>query len=1038
MPRLNTTSNVIATTATRPGCLNSRRRVGAAAAGESAIDSEANAVRGSLRPSPDRVGGAADRPGAAGTVTRWRSPASPISPAVSSPVAIACSHPSVQARAVASTSPTTSGCKRRVGVKVLHLALGRGRRVPAPLPGRGPGGGVAATTRNVMAVYDWGEDDGPVHGARAAHRRQPARHARRRRAPDARRRPRTSGARSPAALAYAHAPRRRAPRHQARQPAVRRARHRARRRLRPRPRARRGELDRARGHGRRAPRATPRPSRRRARRSTAAPTCTRWRSCSSRRSPAPCPRSPTPPSARWPRARTRRSSRRSRSVASVRWSSAPAVPTRPTATPTRPRCAPPSPTPAARCPPPQPLTLAGLGGEIDGGPPTQIGRSSQLFDQDAPVAPPVVVDEPVRPHDPRAGARRARPAGSPTRCHRRRSCWRSSAAGSRSRPCSSGGGTVSRCRHSSASPRRRRPTRSRRPGSRCKIVHRARRRSGRHRDRAASRTGRVRERRRSRSSSSCPAARRRSPSPRCQRSSRPADAQAALEAQGFVVNVKHQYDETVPVDGVIGTDPAGGTKAARDSTVMLLVSDGPAPVPVPDVTGKTFDEASQLLTGGRLHRGARRRLQRHRREGQGDRHRSRGQPGREPRRAGHGAREQGPGDGGRARAWWASRSKRPSSSCRPRASRSTPRATCRDGVRAQSPAANTSVQQGHAGDTVLLIVLAAGRPASVNGGRRMGALDGRVAIITGAGRGLGREHALLFASEGAKVVVNDLGGDQQGGGADAAPAQQTVDDIRAMGGEAVVNGENVSEWEGARRLVEQAVDTFGDLHVLVNNAGILRDRVIVNMTEDEWDSVVRVHLKGHFAPDPLRGQLLARADQGGSRDQRRHRQHDVDVGPLLEPGAGQLRRREVGDRHAHAGDGEGTGALRRARERHRARRADADDVVDPGPGRSHGGAHRRLVRRALAGQRVADGRVPLAPPMHRSPVRRSWCAAGWCSGCRRGPWPRRSSSTIGGRSQSLAQRASELASRLPLERGQHGHPQYPSASTCRAARRLVK
>jgi NAD(P)-dependent dehydrogenase (short-subunit alcohol dehydrogenase family) len=130
----------------------------------------------------------------------------------------------------------------------------------------------------------------------------------------------------------------------------------------------------------------------------------------------------------------------------------------------------------------------------------------------------------------------------------------------------------------------------------------------------------------------------------------------------------------------------------------------------------------------------------------------------------------------------------------------------------------------------------------------MGALDGRVAIITGAGRGLGREHALLFASEGAQVVVNDLGGDQAGGGADATPAQQTVDDIRAMGGEAVVNGENVADWEGARRLVEQAIDTFGDLHILINNAGILRDRVVVNMTEDEWDSVVRVHLKGHFAP----------------------------------------------------------------------------------------------------------------------------------------------------------------------------------------------
>ena len=129
----------------------------------------------------------------------------------------------------------------------------------------------------------------------------------------------------------------------------------------------------------------------------------------------------------------------------------------------------------------------------------------------------------------------------------------------------------------------------------------------------------------------------------------------------------------------------------------------------------------------------------------------------------------------------------------------------------------------------------------------MGALDGRVAIITGAGRGLGREHALLFAAEGARVVVNDLGGDAQGGGGDPTPAQQTVEDIRAAGGEAVVNGDDVATWEGAQRLVEQAIEAFGDLHVLVNNAGILRDRVAVNMSEEEWDVVVDVHLKGHFA-----------------------------------------------------------------------------------------------------------------------------------------------------------------------------------------------
>jgi NAD(P)-dependent dehydrogenase (short-subunit alcohol dehydrogenase family) len=130
----------------------------------------------------------------------------------------------------------------------------------------------------------------------------------------------------------------------------------------------------------------------------------------------------------------------------------------------------------------------------------------------------------------------------------------------------------------------------------------------------------------------------------------------------------------------------------------------------------------------------------------------------------------------------------------------------------------------------------------------MGALDGRVAIITGAGRGLGRDHALLFAEQGAKVVVNDLGGDIHGSGADRAPAQQVVDEIEKMGGEAVANVDSAADWDGAQRLIQTAIDTFGDVHVLVNNAGILRDRVIVNMTEEEWDSVIHVHLKGHFCP----------------------------------------------------------------------------------------------------------------------------------------------------------------------------------------------
>jgi len=130
----------------------------------------------------------------------------------------------------------------------------------------------------------------------------------------------------------------------------------------------------------------------------------------------------------------------------------------------------------------------------------------------------------------------------------------------------------------------------------------------------------------------------------------------------------------------------------------------------------------------------------------------------------------------------------------------------------------------------------------------MGALQGRVAIITGAGRGLGREHALLFAAEGAKVVVNDLGGANDGSGTDQTPAEQTVADIRAMGGEAIVNTDNVADWEGAKHMIDQAVETFGDLDILVNNAGILRDRVLVNMSEAEWDAVIAVHLKGHFAP----------------------------------------------------------------------------------------------------------------------------------------------------------------------------------------------
>jgi NAD(P)-dependent dehydrogenase (short-subunit alcohol dehydrogenase family) len=127
-------------------------------------------------------------------------------------------------------------------------------------------------------------------------------------------------------------------------------------------------------------------------------------------------------------------------------------------------------------------------------------------------------------------------------------------------------------------------------------------------------------------------------------------------------------------------------------------------------------------------------------------------------------------------------------------------------------------------------------------------LEGRVAVITGAGRGLGREHALLFARLGAMVVVNDRGAANDGSGSDRTPAEQVVAEIRALGGEAVANDDDVSDWQGARHLVESTVEAFGDLDIVVNNAGILRDRLLVNMTEDEWDSVIAVHLKGHVAP----------------------------------------------------------------------------------------------------------------------------------------------------------------------------------------------
>lgn len=127
-----------------------------------------------------------------------------------------------------------------------------------------------------------------------------------------------------------------------------------------------------------------------------------------------------------------------------------------------------------------------------------------------------------------------------------------------------------------------------------------------------------------------------------------------------------------------------------------------------------------------------------------------------------------------------------------------------------------------------------------------GICEGRVVIVTGAGNGIGRAHAKLFASEGAKVVVNDLGGARDGSGSNISAAQAVVDEIVGSGGEAVANGDNIATWEGAENVVRQAIDTFGGLDTLVNNAGILRDKMMINMSESDWDAVVAVHLKGTF------------------------------------------------------------------------------------------------------------------------------------------------------------------------------------------------
>jgi len=161
----------------------------------------------------------------------------------------------------------------------------------------------------------------------------------------------------------------------------------------------------------------------------------------------------------------------------------------------------------------------------------------------------------------------------------------------------------------------------------------------------------------------------------------------------------------------------------------------------------------------------------------------------------------------------------------------------------------------------------------------MALLSGKVAIVTGAGRGVGRGHALELARQGAKVVVNDLGGEWDGSGTDNRPASEVVEEIKALGGEGAANFDNVATWDGAQNMVNQAVETFGDLNILINNAGILRDRMTFNMDEADWDAVINVHGKGHFAPtrfacaywrqkskdtgNPVHGRLIHTSSESG-------------------------------------------------------------------------------------------------------------------------------------------------------------------------------
>ena len=211
-----------------------------------------------------------------------------------------------------------------------------------------------------------------------------------------------------------------------------------------------------------------------------------------------------------------------------------------------------------------------------------------------------------------------------------------------------------------------------------------------------------------------------------------------------------------------------------------------------------------------------------------------------------------------------------------------------------------------------------------------GLVEGRVAVITGAGRGIGREHALLLASRGAKVVVNDLGGDVDGSGGDVTPAQSVVDEIVSAGGEAVVNGSNVANFDEAGAMIQQAIDTFGGLDILINNAGILRDRMVFKMEEADWDAVINVHLKGTFAPTSHASKYWREQSKAGNQPDARIINTSSPSGIYGNIGQVELRRGEGRDRRVHRDHRDGTRQLRRDLQRHRTGRIHTND---PGPAR---------------------------------------------------------------------------------------------------------